>query len=276
MLEFQGSRGAGCRAGRDRPALSREERLYDPAIHSALQAGEFRLHYLPTVRLEDGRCVGAEALIRWRRDGVWVPPMDFMPDTERTPLAGLITYWVIDTVAAELKDWLRAHPAAHVSINVPPDVLGRGGLEYAAVKSGLSEVRGQVVVEVTERGVPDEQGLMALDQMARDGVRVALDDVRLNGANLALLSRCHFEVIKLDQQLVQELRPGAPAPQWLQGLRALLAATRLEVVAEGVEREAQRELLAQAGVTLGQGHLFSDALPAAEFMAWYARHGADA
>lgn len=250
--------------------------MYDPAILSALRAGEFRLHYLPTVRLDDGRCVGAEALIRWRRDGAWVPPMDFVPDTERTPLAGLITYWVIDTVAAELKDWLRAHPAAHVSINVPPDVLGRGGLEYASAKSGLSEVRGQVVIEVTERGVPDEQGLLALDHMAREGVRVALDDVRLNGTNLALLSRCHFELIKLDRQLVQELRAGAPEPQWLPGLRALLVATRLEVVAEGVEQEAQRELLAQAGVRLGQGHLFSDALPAAQFLSWYGRHGVDA
>lgn len=96
-----------------------------------------------------------------------------MPDTERTPLAGLITYWVMGTVAAELKDRLREHPAAHVRINVPPDLHGRGGLEHAAVKSGLGEVR-------------------------------------LNGANLALLSGCHFEVIKLGQALVQEVQPGAP------------------------------------------------------------------
>lgn len=173
--------------------------MYDPAIYKALQAGELSLHYLPTVRLEDGGCLGAEALIRWRRDGRWVKPLDFMPD---------------------------------------------------------------------------EQGLMALDHMARDGVRIALDDVRLNGANLALLSRCHFELIKLDQFLVQELQPGRPPPEWLRGLRALLAATSLQVVAEGVESEAQRTALVEAGVKLGQGHLFSDALPAEQFRAFFAGHAA--
>jgi sensor c-di-GMP phosphodiesterase-like protein len=250
--------------------------MYDLSIYDALQAGEFELHYLPTVRLVDGRCVGAEALIRWQRDGAWVPPMDFIPNTERTPLAGLITYWVIDTVAAEMKRWLEAHPAAHISINIPPDVLGRGGIEYAADKAGLRDVRQQIVLEVTERGVPDEQGLIALDHMARGGVRIALDDVRLNGANLALLSRCHFELIKLDTDLVRGLLPDQPPPEWLRGLRALLAATSVQVVAEGVETEAQRAALLDAGVALAQGHLFSTALPAAQFRSFFAENGAAA
>jgi sensor c-di-GMP phosphodiesterase-like protein len=247
--------------------------MYDQAIYEALQAGEFELHYLPTVRLADGRCVGAEALIRWRRDGSWVPPMDFIPDTERTPLAGLITYWVIDTVAEQMKEWLESHPAAHISINIPPDVLGRGGIEYAGTKAGLREVRNQIVLEVTERGVPDAQGLMALDHMARGGVRIALDDVRLDGANLALLSRCHFELIKLDHQLMRELRPEDGVPDWLLGLGALLAVMKVQVVAEGVETEAQRKALLDAGVALAQGHLFSAALPAARFKAYFAENG---
>ena len=250
--------------------------MYDSDIYNALQAGEFELHYLPTVRLADGRCVGAEALIRWQRNGAWVPPMDFIPDTERTPLAGLIAYWVIDTVAEQMKAWLEANPAAHVSINIPPDILGRGGIEYAANKSGLREVRSQLVLEVTERGVPDEQGLMALDHMARGGVRIALDDVRLNGANLALLSRCHFELLKLDHRLIGELQPDRPEPDWLRGLRALLAATRIQVVAEGVETQNQRATLLDAGVTLAQGHLFSAALPAARFKAFYSENSAGA
>ena len=173
--------------------------MYELETYQALQAGDFELHYLPTVRLVDRRCVGAEALIRWKRDGAWVPPMEFIPNTERTPLAGLITYWVIDTVGVELKHWLSVHPGAHVSINIPPDVLGRGGIEYAMNKAGLHDVRQQIVFEVTERGVPDAQGLLALDHMAKGGMRIALDDVHLSGTNLALLSRCHFELLKIDQ-----------------------------------------------------------------------------
>ena len=57
--------------------------------------------------------------------------------TDHPPLSGTLTYWVIDTVAVELGDWLEGNEAAHISINVPPEILGRGGLEYAATKSGL-------------------------------------------------------------------------------------------------------------------------------------------
>ena len=167
-----------------------------------------------------------------KRDGDWVPPMDFIPNTERTPLGGLIAYWVIDTVAVEMREWLEAHSAAHISINIPPDVLGRGGIEYQVTKAGLNDVRQQLVLEVTERGVPDEQGLKALDHMARGGVRIALDDVRLNGVNLALLSRCHFEIDQDDTTLVQELRPDMAPPEWISGLRALIGAARVQVVAK--------------------------------------------
>jgi sensor c-di-GMP phosphodiesterase-like protein len=250
--------------------------MYDLETYQALQAGDFELHYLPTVRLSDRRCVGAEALIRWKRDGAWVPPMEFIPDTERTPLAGLITYWVIDTVGAELKHWLQTHPGAHVSINIPPDVLGRGGIEYAMNKAGLRDVRNQIVFEVTERGVPDAQGLLALDHMAKVGMRIALDDVHLAGANLALLSRCHFELLKIDQELVQALQPHAPAPVWLPGLRAILAATSVQVVAEGVENEHQHGALVEAGIVMAQGHLYCAALPAAQFIEYFAASGATA
>ncbi|MEO7855212.1 MAG: EAL domain-containing protein, partial [Rubrivivax sp.] len=77
-------------------------------IRRGLAAGEFFLEYLPTVSLLDGRCIGAEALVRWRRDGVVVPPLEFVPIAENTPVIGLLTYWVIDTVAAEVSEWLRA------------------------------------------------------------------------------------------------------------------------------------------------------------------------
>src|SRR6478735_6088407 len=88
-------------------------------VRSGLSAGEFFLEYLPTISLADGRCVGAEALVRWRRPSGIVPPSEFIPLTDNTPMSGRITYWVIDTVAAEMKDWMRAHPQTHIGINIP-------------------------------------------------------------------------------------------------------------------------------------------------------------
>src|SRR6266536_263836 len=106
-------------------------------IRDGLTNGEFFLEYLPTWLLENNRCVGAEALIRWRRPSGIVQPGQFIPLIENTPLSGLITYWVIDRVAEELGAWLRSNEGVHISINVPPEILGRGGLEYAVRKSGL-------------------------------------------------------------------------------------------------------------------------------------------
>lgn len=242
------------------------------ALHDGLNKGEFFIEYLPIVSLGDQTCLGAEALVRWRRpDGEIVLPGEFIPLAENTPLSGLITYWLIDTLAVEVGDWLRAHPEAHLSLNVPPEILGRGGLEYAAVKSGLGEFRSQLILEVTERGIPDQLGLMALNSMHRGGIQLALDDVMMNGANLALISRCNFHIIKIDRLLTAEVTPECPHPDWLRSLAGLLHANDLTIVAEGIESEAQLQALRAAGVQLGQGYHFAPPLAAEDFMAYYAR-----
>ncbi|HEY4646626.1 MAG TPA: EAL domain-containing protein [Steroidobacteraceae bacterium] len=240
-------------------------------IRVALERREFFLVYLPTVSLLDGRCVGAEALIRWRRgEEIVVDACEFIPQTDQTPLSGPITYWVIDTIADEIGNWLAANEDAHISINVPPEILGRGGLEYAATKSGLRAHVRQVILEITERGIPDQLGLDALNGIASTGARVALDDTTLSGANLALLTRCHFDIVKIDRTLVAQLAPGAPRPTWLDGLSALLQSTSLQIIAEGVESAMQADTLKTAGVQMAQGHHFSTPLSADSFIRYYA------
>jgi EAL domain-containing protein (putative c-di-GMP-specific phosphodiesterase class I) len=238
-------------------------------VRSALNRGELFIEYLPTLSLTDVRCVGAEALTRWRRPRAVLPAGAFMPQIENTPLSGTLTYWVIDTVAAELSDWLRVHADAHISINVPPEILGRGGLEYAAIHSGLIARAEQIILEITERGVPDRLGLDALNKMSSRGVRLALDDTMMSGANLALLTRCNFGMIKLDRELTAQLKEDGPPPDWIGGLESLLKTSSLQVIAEGVETEYQADRLHQVGVQFAQGHLFSTALSAQQFMEFY-------
>ncbi|MBE2258829.1 MAG: EAL domain-containing protein [Candidatus Accumulibacter sp.] len=240
------------------------------AIHQGLQAGEFFVEYLPLVSLNDRACLGGEALTRWRRPaGEIILPGQFIPLIENTPLSGVLTYWLIDTLAVEVGAWLSAHPEARLSFNVPPEILGRGGLEYAAAKSGLSALRTQIVLEVTERGIPDQLGLMALNTMYQGGIRLALDDVTMTGANLALISRCDFHIIKIDRTLTAQITAECPHPDWLRSLAGLLHAADLTVIAEGIETPVQFEALAAAGVQLGQGYLFSRPLAAGEFIAYY-------
>lgn len=240
-------------------------------IQASLKHGDMFVAYLPTVMLVDGRCIGAEALLRWKRGQDVLLAGDFIPFIENTPMSGMITYWVIETIGAELGEWLSMHPLAHVSFNVPPEILGRGGVVYAAARAGLRDRVGQLVMEITERGVPDRLGLDALNTMAARGLRIALDDVTLSGTNLALLTRCNVDMIKIDCATIAQLRHGKPAPEWLGGLEALLKSNRsLQVVAEGVESDYQANTLRAVGVQMAQGHFFSAPLSASRFMSFCA------
>ena len=240
-------------------------------IYQGLKSGQFLLEYQPIVALDDHRCWGAEALIRWQRDQHLVMPADFIPLIESTPVSGMLTYWVIDRIADDLGEWLRAHRDVSISVNVPPEILGRGGLEYAANKNGLLEIADQIILEITEEGIPDRLGLEALNTAhERTGVRIALDDVSLSGANLALLSRLAFDFIKIDRVLMDELEHNGPGPAWLNGLSTLLQSNSLRVIAEGVETAEQLDRLKAAGIPLAQGFALSRPLNAERLKAFHA------
>lgn len=241
-------------------------------IKAGLDNGEFFLEYLPVVHLENERCVGGEALIRWRYQSRVVPPREFIPLVENTPLSGLMTYWVIETVAQELGAWLRDQDDVHISINVPPEILGRGGIEYAATKSGLVNVAHKIILEVTERGLPDKIGVDALNIASRHGVRIALDDVGLDAANLIVLSRVRVDMIKVDKSFVDQMLLEDWSRDRIQGLSALVRTSNLDVVAEGVQSGAQVEILRNAGIKMGQGWYFSQCLSAEEFKAYFSAH----
>lgn len=245
------------------------------AIYEGLVRGEFFLEYIPTVTLADRRCVGAEALARWQQPSGLVPPNEFIPLLEETSIAGMFTHWVIETVGKELSGWLKTHTEASIAINIPPMLLGRGGLLLAAQKAGLEELLPQLIVEVTERGLPDRIGLEALERAGRFSLRIALDDVNLSGANLALLTRCNLDIIKLDKFLISQITPECPSPEWLAGLSTVLQSTKVAVIAEGVETEHQVAVLQEHGVPMAQGFYFSRPILAEDFKAYYSMASPD-
>jgi len=242
------------------------------ALRQGIQGGELFLEYQPIVELESGRCTGAEALVRWRRATGVVQPADFIPLIEDTPLSGMLTYWVIEQLAEELGDWLRHHPGASLAINVPPELLGRGGLVYAAQKAGLGDLFGQLVLEITERSVPDRLGLAGLAMASQLGVQIALDDVDMQAANAIVLSRCNVHLVKIDRSLVAQIGPDGEAPSWLVDLTNLSRSTELKIIAEGVETAAQAQALHEAGIALAQGFHFSRPLSAGSFRVYFAEH----
>jgi len=234
-------------------------------IQAGLVRGELFLEYLPTVTLATGRCVGAEALTRWRRPGGIVPPDEFIPVVEGTPLSGPLTYWVLETAAKEVGALLRSRPDLFLSVNVPPELLGRGGVASTIRHAGIEDLAGQLVLEITERGLPDQLGVDALDLAAEAGCRIALDDAGHGGTHLIVLSRVRVvHQVKVDRKYIERLPLEASCLDWIRNLAAFARSSGVEVVAEGVETAEQVELLRAAGVSLAQGYYFSPPLPAHE------------
>jgi sensor c-di-GMP phosphodiesterase-like protein len=216
--------------------------------------------------------VGGEALVRWQREGEVVYPMDFVPHVESTALSGMLTYWVLDQVAKELLPFLKRNPSLCISVNVPPEVFGRGGIQYVMRHSGLSEVAPQIMLELTERGLLDKVGLSGVYYAGRGSVKIALDDVNTHDSALLLLSRAHANTIKLDTDFADNmLKPGWD-PGQLDSIKAIVRTSDLQVIAEGISSEKQVKILRDAGIQLAQGWLFSPSLAASRFMQYCEDH----
>ena len=239
-------------------------------IKEALEGEEFFLEYQPIMSLTTGHCVGAEALIRWQHHGGLVPPDDFIPMIENTPLGGLVTYWTIERTSVDLRSWLEETPGAHLGINVPPDVIGRGGLLYALQKAGFGDLLDRIVMEITERGFPDRQALDALK--SRGPIRVAIDDYGTGDGNMKALSQIEADIIKIDKWFVDLIQERVPVPKAVSGLIAFAHAMGCEMVAEGVESQYQADVLSELGVHKAQGWLYAKSLSPDAFLSFYAAH----
>jgi sensor c-di-GMP phosphodiesterase-like protein len=239
-------------------------------VKAALDNGELFLEYLPIVSLDDGRCVGAEALTRWQRGPDVVPPMEFIPQIENTPVSGLITYWVFETVASELADWLKVQADVYMSINVPPEVFGRGGLAYVAGKTGLLNHASKLVLEITERGIPDRLGAQTLNDWPRYGCLIALDDVGASRASLLVASQIRIDILKIEPATVKRI--GKLPILETESLAELIRGSKVGVIAEGVETAVQLGALRQCGVSMAQGWLFSHPLRASKFISYFDEH----
>ncbi|EGI78576.1 EAL domain-containing protein [Hylemonella gracilis] len=236
-----------------------------------IERGEFHVEYMPIVSLASGECVAAEALVRWKKDGKTVSPAVFIPEIEGTPAIGVLTYWLVEQVALELGAWLRAHRDFHLSLNVPPELFGRGGLQYAAHHAGVKDLYPQFVLELTERGAPDQVSLEGLRSARRLGLGIAIDDVESGNLNLLLLARTKLDYIKIDKSVVDQILSDGMIEETKEEIRRVAASGRPVIVAEGIEHEVQARTLRELGVRLGQGWFFSKSLPVDEFLAFLTR-----
>jgi EAL domain-containing protein (putative c-di-GMP-specific phosphodiesterase class I) len=253
-------------------AASRLALLSD--LRHAESNGELRLVYQPIMSLADEEIVGVEALIRWQHPtrGL-VPPDQFLEVDEKIGLMSNIGNWVLKTACAEAATWPEH---IRIAVNVSPVQLKSPTLALrisaALAATGLSPRR--LEIEITEAVLirDDDAALAILHQLRAIGVRIALDDFGTGYSSLSYLNRFPFDKIKIDRSFVADMIEVAGSSAIVQAIVSIAAALKMTTTAEGVETEAQRELLSQLGCTDMQGYLFSRPKPAAEVRELFDRH----
>lgn len=238
-------------------------------LSAAAEQQGFVLHYQPRVALRSGAITGAEALIRWphRKRGLMAPG-SFIPIAEQAGLISDIGAWVLRAAALSAIGWTRGlRVAVNVSARQLHDRELLRQIGDSLEGSGLPPER--LEIELSEAILLDDDldTLLALSAIRDLGVGITLDDFGSGVASLSMLKRLPLELIKLDRSLVRTLPDDGEDVAIVQAIIDTSHALGLGVVAEGVETEAQRSLLAALGCDEAQGYLFSQPLPEEQFRA---------
>jgi diguanylate cyclase (GGDEF)-like protein/PAS domain S-box-containing protein len=266
-------------AEKDRSARAYHETLEE--VREAFEEDRFVLHFQPIVDLATGRPVAMEALIRWRHPtrGL-IPPGRFIPLIEGNPIALSIGEWVIERALAELGTWLDAGLGLRVAVNLSGVHLQADGFtdRLAEILAHHGErIRGFFEIEIPEAvAFADMNRITAVIGRCRDlGVRIALDDFGTGYSSLAYLERMPLDVLKIDRAFVADMGKGPRARVILEAILDLSKKFGYVTVAEGIERDAQWDVLSALGCDLGQGFLIARPMPADEVIGWTTRRLAD-
>lgn len=245
------------------------ERLsIESGLREALSQQQFVLHYQPIVDIHSGRLLAAEALIRWQhpQHGM-VGPDKFIPVAENSGLIVEIGEWVLNEACRQMMVWRAAGlPAFVVSVNLSSVQFRRGNLE-ALVAGALQRYglpAGCLELELTESLLLQDSDVFfdMLHRLKALGVKLSIDDFGTGYSNLSYLQRFHVDKLKIDQSFVRKLQDSSPDLAIVTAIIQMAKSLQLLTVAEGIEDDATRSVLAQLGCDQGQGYWFARPLTA--------------
>ena len=264
---------------KDRIAVfSPEEYKHEVAFHHTLTEFQYALsndritYYLqPQVDMETGKVIGAEALTRWiDKDGSLIPPGSFIPALEESGFVVTLDKYIWQGVASWLRKRLdQGLPVVPVSLNVSRvDILACDVAEHMGALAAQYSLPSELMrIEITETAYTGESE--AVDRLTAElhnrGFSTYMDDFGTGQSTLAMLKNVNVDVIKLDRTFVPAGKADERSTQIVSSMLGMAQSLHLPVVVEGIETEAQAQLLRQMGARYAQGFLYYRPMPAADF-----------
>jgi diguanylate cyclase (GGDEF)-like protein/PAS domain S-box-containing protein len=242
--------------------------VMESELRVAIDKQQFVLYYQPQLDLRTGCLVGVEALIRWRHPGRGlIAPMDFISIAEETGLIAAIGEWVLQEACRQLKEW-QDIGIRHIrmSVNLSPiQFLDKGlpnQVQSALAMAGLNP--DSLDLEVTESMAMNSPAdtIATLNLLADSGINLSMDDFGTGYSSLAYLKLFPLHVLKIDRSFVKDIETDPNDADICDVIVLLAHKLGLEVIAEGVETEAQLKFLVSIGCEKIQGYLLSKPLPA--------------
>lgn len=245
-------------------------------LHRALLKRQLKLHYQPIIDIKTGKCVGAEALLRWPGfNGPVMSPVEFIPLAEKEGLIERVTDYVVEEVFTDLGHFLAANPHLYISINLSAsDFHSSRLIALISDKATHYAVRAeQIKIEVTERGFIDVPKTTPVIQAFRHaGYEVAIDDFGTGYSNLHNLYSLNVDILKIDKSFIDTLTTNSTSHLIAEHIIEMAHSLRLKIIAEGVETAEQVTWLLKRGVQFCQGWHFAKALSSQDFITWAQQH----
>lgn len=230
----------------------------EQALRRAVAAGEVEPHFQPIVDLRTRETIGFEALARWTdQDLGVVPPNVFIPIAEERGIIGALSQLALRKATLAARDWPEH---LFLSFNLSPSQLvdQNTGLHIQSILAETGFDPHRLEIEITETGMMTDpiSAEKIVDDLRAVGIRISLDDFGTGQSSLGRLRDFHFDKLKIDRAFVASILEDRPSQHIIRAILAMCEGLNMKVVAEGIETEAQAEMLLGFGCRGGQGYLF--------------------
>lgn len=230
---------------------------------------EFVVYYQPKVRLDTRKIVGAEALVRWYKNGTLIPPNDFIPLFEKNGFIGNLDLYVLEEVCI----FIDKYPSTPIiSVNLSGVTIVKTNITDSILEmvDRYKIPHEKLEFEITETAFIEnfEQVVHSLEILRTNGFTISMDDFGVGISSLSRLKKIPIDILKIDREFIWDSVNNDKDEKIVKNIINLAKDLDLETIAEGIETDSHEQMLLEMDCEMGQGYKYSRPLPEAEFLRW--------